>query len=99
MADSVTSVVGSSVNEGDAPVLKVLPARLAPWAMILGALGAIASTFMSWTGSTDFPGNLTIAGNPADIQKLTIVGAVLVVLFALVALGMPGLRWLAPHGA
>jgi branched-chain amino acid transport system permease protein len=99
MADSLTSVVGLAGGEGDAPVLKVVPAKLAPWVMILGALGAIASTFMTWTGTADFPGNLTIAGNPADIQKLTIVGGVLVVLFALVAVGAPGLRWLAPRGA
>ena len=82
-----------------APLGKFVPARLAPWLMALGGVGAIASTFMSWTGSSDFPGDLTVSGYPGGSQLVTIGSGVLAVLFALSAAGLPGLRWLTPRGA
>ncbi|MFI8964660.1 branched-chain amino acid ABC transporter permease [Streptomyces sp. NPDC053493] len=69
------------------------------WTITGGSVATIASTFLAWTWTTAFPGNLTIYGNPAPLQLLTLVGALLTGLFALSALGVKGLGWLTPTGA
>ena len=69
---SVSARPGEVTVPERAPLGKVVPARLAPWLMALGAVGAIASTFMSWTGSSDFPGDLTVSGYPGGSQLITI---------------------------
>ncbi|MET9960640.1 branched-chain amino acid ABC transporter permease [Streptomyces sp. NPDC006326] len=69
------------------------------YAIVGGSLLAVVSTFLAWTWTTQFPGNLTINGNPAQLQLLTLAGAVLTALHALSALGIKGLGWLTPAGA
>ncbi|KPI34174.1 ABC-type transporter, integral membrane subunit [Actinobacteria bacterium OV450] len=69
------------------------------YAVVGGSLLAVVSTFLAWTWTTEFPGNLTINGNPAQLQLLTLVGAVLTALHALSALGIKGLGWLTPAGS
>ncbi|MEU0404278.1 branched-chain amino acid ABC transporter permease [Streptomyces sp. NPDC006197] len=68
------------------------------WTVVAGSVVTVASTFLAWTWTTAFPGNLTIYGNPAPLQLLTLIGAVLTALFALSALGVKGLAWLTPTG-
>ncbi|MFF9686377.1 branched-chain amino acid ABC transporter permease [Streptomyces sp. NPDC014623] len=67
-------------------------------ATALGGLATIASTFLSWTYTDEFPGDLTVYGYPGGLQVLTLVAGVLVLLYALAALDIRGLRWLAPTG-
>ncbi|MFJ5830376.1 branched-chain amino acid ABC transporter permease [Streptomyces sp. NPDC093089] len=69
------------------------------WAAVGGSVATAASAFLAWTWTAAFPGNLTIYGNPAPLQLLTLVGAVLTALHALSALGVKGLGWLTPAGA
>ncbi|MER7462579.1 branched-chain amino acid ABC transporter permease [Streptomyces sp. NPDC097981] len=69
------------------------------YAVIGGSLLTVVSAFLAWTWTTEFPGNLTINGNPAQLQLLTLVGAVLTALHALSALGIKGLGWLTPAGS
>lgn len=69
------------------------------YAIIGGSLLTVVSAFLAWTWTTEFPGNLTINGNPAQLQLLTLVGAVLTALHALSALGIKGLGWLTPAGS
>ncbi|MFF0436582.1 branched-chain amino acid ABC transporter permease [Streptomyces sp. NPDC004327] len=69
------------------------------WAIVAGSALTVASAFLAWTWTAEFPGDLTIYGNPAPLQLLTLVGAVLTGLFALSALGVKGLGWLTPAGA
>ncbi|MFD4034627.1 branched-chain amino acid ABC transporter permease [Streptomyces sp. NPDC058637] len=64
----------------------------------LGGIATIASTFMSWTYTDEFPGDLTVYGYPGGLQVLTLVAGALVLLYALAALDIPGLRWIAPTG-
>nr|WP_037675358.1 branched-chain amino acid ABC transporter permease [Streptomyces globisporus] len=68
------------------------------WTVVAGSVATAVSTFLAWTWTTAFPGNLTIYGNPAPLQLLTLIGAVLTGLFALSALGVKGLGWLTPAG-
>ncbi|MEU5719041.1 branched-chain amino acid ABC transporter permease [Streptomyces sp. NPDC020403] len=64
----------------------------------LGGIATIASTFLSWTYTDEFPGDLTVYGYPGGLQVLTLVAGALVLLYALAALDIKGLRWLAPTG-
>ncbi|AVZ72426.1 branched-chain amino acid ABC transporter permease [Streptomyces lunaelactis] len=64
----------------------------------VGGLATIASTFLSWTYTDEFPGDLTVYGYPGGLQVLTLVAGLLVLLYALASLEIKGLRWLAPTG-
>ncbi|MFH9754570.1 branched-chain amino acid ABC transporter permease [Streptomyces griseus] len=64
-----------------------------------GAAIALIGTFLAWTWTAEFPGDLTVTGYPGGLQVLTLVSAVLTLLFALSGYGIKGLRWLTPGGA
>ncbi|MFF7201040.1 MULTISPECIES: branched-chain amino acid ABC transporter permease [unclassified Streptomyces] len=68
------------------------------WLAAVGGIATIASTFMSWTYTSEFPGDLTVYGYPGGLQVLTLVAGLVIVLFALASLGIKGLGWLAPTG-
>ncbi|GAA2263085.1 branched-chain amino acid ABC transporter permease [Streptomyces ruber] len=63
-----------------------------------GAL-AVVSTFLAWTWTAEFPGDLTVYGYPGGLQVLVLVGGALTTLFGLASYGVKGLRWLTPAGA
>jgi branched-chain amino acid transport system permease protein len=69
------------------------------WATAGGGLAVIASTFMAWTYTDEFPGDLTVYGYPGGLQILSLMAGALVLLFALGSLGVKGLGWLAPAGS
>ncbi|MEU6932141.1 branched-chain amino acid ABC transporter permease [Streptomyces sp. NPDC046374] len=79
------------------PVI-ALPQAAARAITIAGALVTIVSAFLAWTWTSDFPGDLTVYGYPAELQMLTIVGGALTLLFAVAGYGIRGLRWLNPVG-
>ncbi|MGW0466063.1 branched-chain amino acid ABC transporter permease [Streptomyces sp. NPDC003027] len=64
-----------------------------------GGLATVASTFLAWTYTTEFPGDLTVTGYPGGLQVLTLLAGLLLTLFALSGLGIKGLRWLTPAGS
>ncbi|MFJ2672417.1 branched-chain amino acid ABC transporter permease [Streptomyces sp. NPDC087525] len=66
---------------------------------LAGGIATVASTFLSWTYTTEFPGDLTVYGYPGGLQVLTLTAGLLTALFALSALGVKGLRWLTPTGS
>uniref|UniRef100_UPI0006E15AFD branched-chain amino acid ABC transporter permease n=1 Tax=Streptomyces prasinopilosus TaxID=67344 RepID=UPI0006E15AFD len=63
-----------------------------------GAL-TVVSTFLAWTWTSDFPGDLTYYGYPGGLQVLVLVAGALTTLLALSSHGVRGLRWLTPAGA
>ncbi|MGA5129199.1 branched-chain amino acid ABC transporter permease [Streptomyces olivoreticuli] len=73
-----------------------LPLGAALALTLAGALLSAASTFLSWTWTTAFPGNLTVNGYPGGLQLLTLTGALLTLALTLATRGTPGLRWLNP---
>ncbi|POX40358.1 branched-chain amino acid ABC transporter permease [Streptomyces sp. Ru73] len=75
-----------------------LPPRAARLITAAGALATAASTALSWTWSSKFPGDLTYYGSPAGLQLITLTGAVLTLAFALAGLGVRGLTVLTPGG-
>ncbi|MGA5700359.1 branched-chain amino acid ABC transporter permease [Peterkaempfera bronchialis] len=76
-----------------------LPSGAARPATAVGALATAASAFLAWTWTSEFPGDLTISGYPGGLQILTLVGAVLTLLFTAASYRPRGLRWLIPTGS
>ncbi len=68
------------------------------WLTLAGGVATVISTFLSWTYTSEFPGDLTVYGYPGGLQVLTLVAGLIIVLFALASLGIKGLGWLAPTG-
>ncbi|WP_406210932.1 branched-chain amino acid ABC transporter permease [Kitasatospora sp. NBC_01560] len=77
------------------PVLP-LPARAATLLTGLGAVATAASALMSWTWTSEFPGDLTYFGSPAGLQWLAVTAGLLTLVLLLATQGVPGLRWAAP---
>ncbi|MFG2130286.1 branched-chain amino acid ABC transporter permease [Streptomyces sp. NPDC048751] len=75
-----------------------LPPAVARIVTIAGTAVALAGTFLAWTWTEEFPGNLTVTGYPGGLQVLTLVGTILTLLFALSGYGIKGLGWLTPGG-
>ncbi|MFI9391485.1 branched-chain amino acid ABC transporter permease [Streptomyces bauhiniae] len=63
-----------------------------------GAL-AVVSTFMAWTWTSEFPGDLTVYGYPGGLQVLVLIGGLLTTLFGLASYGVKGLKLLTPGNA
>ncbi|KIF78650.1 branched-chain amino acid ABC transporter permease [Streptomyces sp. 150FB] len=76
-----------------------LPAGPAGLLVVIGAVVTIGSAFMSWTYTSEFPGDLTVYGYPAGLQILALIGGLLTLLFGLTRWNVTGLRWLNPTGA
>ncbi|AOR34918.1 branched-chain amino acid ABC transporter permease [Streptomyces fodineus] len=76
-----------------------LPAPLGRALATGGGALAIVSTFLSWTWTADFPGDLTVYGYPGGLQVLVLIGGILTTLFGLASYGVKGLGWLAPGSA
>ncbi|MER6142791.1 branched-chain amino acid ABC transporter permease [Streptomyces sparsogenes] len=64
-----------------------------------GGLASVASTFLAWTWTSEFPGDLTFNGYPGGLQLLTLVLGLLTTVFALSAMDVRGLGWLTPAGS
>ncbi|GAA2833735.1 branched-chain amino acid ABC transporter permease [Kitasatospora paracochleata] len=79
------------------PVLP-LPEGVARAVALVGGVIAAASAMMSWTWTSDFPGDLTYYGSPAGLQWLALVGGALTALLVLGSYGTPGIRWISPSG-
>ncbi|POX50806.1 branched-chain amino acid ABC transporter permease [Streptomyces sp. Ru72] len=94
MTDTITSTT-TTAERGPVP----LPRAAARLLIAVGAVGTIASTFLSWTWTSDFPGDLTVYGYPAGLQILALVAGALTLLYALTLWNVPGLRWLNPANA
>ncbi|MGW7824607.1 branched-chain amino acid ABC transporter permease [Streptomyces puniciscabiei] len=79
--------------------LIALPAPLGRALATGGGALAIVSTFLSWTWTADFPGDLTVYGYPGGLQVLVLIGGILTTLFGLASYGVKGLGWLTPGSA
>ncbi len=75
-----------------------LPLTTARIITAAGAALTVLSTFLAWTWTTDFPGDLTVTGYPGGLQILTLIGGILTLAFTLSAWNTPGLTWLTPAG-
>ena len=64
----------------------------------VGALISAAATFLAWTWTPSFPGDLAVSGYPGGNQLITLVVSIMLLAAAGAAYGVPGLRWLAPRG-
>ncbi|RLL66319.1 branched-chain amino acid ABC transporter permease [Streptomyces sp. Z26] len=98
MTPTTPTATADKTAPGPVPGLLKLPAHIARWATLAGATGVLLSTFLAWTWTAAFPGNLTVDLYPGGLQVLALTGALLTLLFALSAQGVRGLGWLTPGG-
>lgn len=81
------------------PGLISLPAALGRALATGGGALTIVSTFLAWTWTSEFPGNLTVYGYPGGLQVLVLIGGIFTTLFGLASYGVKGLSWLTPGSA
>ncbi|MFF0743523.1 branched-chain amino acid ABC transporter permease [Streptomyces sp. NPDC004111] len=93
-----TTKPGSDHTADTSAPLVPLPPTAARATTLAGAALALVGTFLPWTWSQEFPGNLTVTGYPGGLQTLTLATALLTLLFTLSGYGVKGLRWLTPGG-
>lgn len=86
-----------TTTPGAAPFLAIPPAA-ARIGTLAGAAVALVGTFLAWTWTSEFPGDLTVTGYPGGLQVLTLISAALTLLLTLSGYGIRGLRWLTPGG-
>ncbi|MFH9086046.1 branched-chain amino acid ABC transporter permease [Streptomyces sp. NPDC017673] len=99
MTTQTTAPDAPSARKADTPTgLLPLPEKAARALALGGSALTIVSTFLAWTWTADFPGDLTVYGYPGGLQVLVLIGALLATLFALASYGIRGLAWLAPAG-
>ncbi|MGW6455686.1 branched-chain amino acid ABC transporter permease [Streptomyces sp. NPDC055078] len=76
-----------------------LPASVARAVTAAGAVLTVVSTFLAWTWTAEFPGDLTVTGYPGGLQVLTLVAGAVTLLFVLASYRVRGLGWLNPSGS
>ncbi|CAL9395277.1 hypothetical protein SUDANB58_01333 [Streptomyces sp. enrichment culture] len=82
-----------------APGLIGLSPRIARALVTGGGLLTVLTTFLAWTWTPAFPGDLTVYGYPGGLQVLVLAGGTLTALLGLASHGVKGLRWLTPADA
>ncbi|CAM5688082.1 Putative branched-chain amino acid ABC transporter permease protein OS=Streptomyces glaucescens OX=1907 GN=SGLAU_09085 PE=4 SV=1 [Streptomyces glaucescens] len=93
-----TTVDTTKVSTAPATPIVPLPSAAARALAVAGSAVTLVGTFLAWTWTEEFPGNLTVTGYPGGLQVLTLVGSLLTLLFAVSGYGVKGLRWLTPGG-
>ncbi|KPI26144.1 ABC-type transporter, integral membrane subunit [Actinobacteria bacterium OV320] len=88
----------STPASGPATGLIGIPAHLGRALATGGGALTVVSTFLAWTWTSAFPGDLTVYGYPGGLQVLALIGGALTTLFGLSSYGVKGLRWLTPAG-
>ena len=88
----------TNTTPATAGALIPLPTAAARGATVAGAAIALVGTFLAWTWTSEFPGDLTVNGYPGGLQVLTLIVAALTLLFAVAGYGVRGMRWLTPGG-
>ncbi|MYS54450.1 branched-chain amino acid ABC transporter permease, partial [Streptomyces sp. SID6013] len=85
--------------QGDTSGLIGIPADLGRALATGGGILTVVSTFLAWTWTAEFPGDLTVYGYPGGLQVLVLIAGAVTTLFGLASYGIKGLGWLAPAGA
>ncbi|WP_405642890.1 branched-chain amino acid ABC transporter permease [Streptomyces sp. NBC_00019] len=100
MTTQTTETPSAPVSkDGNAKGLIGLPENVGRALATAGGALAVVSTFLAWTWTSEFPGDLTVTGYPGGLQVLVLIGGALTALFGVASYGVTGLRWLTPAGA
>ncbi|MEU5118561.1 branched-chain amino acid ABC transporter permease [Streptomyces asoensis] len=95
---TTTAETPSTPTTGAATGLIGIPAQAGRALATGGGALTVVSTFLAWTWTAAFPGDLTVYGYPGGLQVLALIGGALTTLFGLSSYGIKGLRWLTPAG-
>ncbi|MFG2174686.1 branched-chain amino acid ABC transporter permease [Streptomyces niveus] len=94
----MTTTTDKTAAPAPNPPVIGLPLSAARAGTGIGAIATFASTFLAWTWTAAFPGDLSVTGYPGGLQVLTLAGAILTLLYVLAGYEIRGLRWLSPAG-
>ncbi|MFG3084520.1 branched-chain amino acid ABC transporter permease [Streptomyces parvulus] len=89
---------GGIAGDGSTGLIGI-PAHLGRALATGGGLLTVVSTFLAWTWTAEFPGDLTVYGYPGGLQVLVLIAGALTTLLGLASYGVRGLGWLVPAGA
>ncbi|MEV5807773.1 branched-chain amino acid ABC transporter permease [Streptomyces parvulus] len=89
---------GGVAGDGSTGLIGI-PAHLGRALATGGGLLTVVSTFLAWTWTAEFPGDLTVYGYPGGLQVLVLIAGALTTLLGLASYGVRGLGWLVPAGA
>jgi branched-chain amino acid transport system permease protein len=99
MTTQTTETPGAGLTTTAAPTGFIgIPEKVGRALATAGGALAVVSTFLAWTWTAEFPGDLTVYGYPGGLQVLVLIGGLLTVLFGLASYGVKGLGWLVPAG-
>lgn len=96
---TTTSTTAATPSARTATGLIGIPPHIGRALALGGSVLAVVSTFLAWTWTAAFPGDLTVYAYPGGLQVLVLVGGALATLFALASYGVKGLGLLTPAGA
>ncbi|NKI41321.1 branched-chain amino acid ABC transporter permease [Streptomyces physcomitrii] len=91
-----TTTTPATATKSAASTIVPLPLAAARALTLLGGIATLVSTFLAWTWTDEFPGDLTVYAYPGGLQWMTFIAGALVTLYALESYGVPGLKWLNP---
>ncbi|MEU5684292.1 branched-chain amino acid ABC transporter permease [Streptomyces venezuelae] len=95
-----TTTADSPQPHKEKPPTGLIPIPVGPARALTtgGGILTIISTFMAWTWTAKFPGDLTVYGYPGGLQVLVLIAGALTTLLGLASYGVKGLRTIAPAG-
>ncbi|MFF7445059.1 MULTISPECIES: branched-chain amino acid ABC transporter permease [unclassified Streptomyces] len=99
MTTQTTETPGTPIKKSEPTGLIGIPENIGRALATGGGILAIISTFLAWTWTSEFPGDLTVTGYPGGLQVLVLIGGALTTLLGLASYRVKGLRWLTPAGA
>ncbi|MCX4667923.1 branched-chain amino acid ABC transporter permease [Streptomyces sp. NBC_01381] len=100
MTTQTTAADAPSPKQDDTPTgLIAIPAGTARAMATGGGILTVISTFLAWTWTSAFPGDLTVYGYPGGLQVLVLIVGALTALLGLASYGVKGVRAIAPGGA
>ncbi|CAM5255341.1 hypothetical protein SALBM311S_12025 [Streptomyces alboniger] len=97
MTTNTNTATSTTPKAPHATPLIPLPPTAARAITVAGSATALVGTFLAWTWTEEFPGNLTVTGYPGGLQILTLVGAILTLLFTLSGQGIRGTELVHPR--
>ncbi|MDT0610796.1 branched-chain amino acid ABC transporter permease [Streptomyces lancefieldiae] len=99
MTTQTTAPKTAGTPAGDASGLIGIPPHIGRALATGGGVLTVVSTFLAWTWTAEFPGDLTVYGYPGGLQVLVLIAGALTAVLGLASYGIKGLRWLVPAGA
>ncbi|OSC63646.1 hypothetical protein B5181_21870, partial [Streptomyces sp. 4F] len=85
---TTTPKTAGTPTAGDTSGLIGMPPHIGRALATGGGALTVASTFLAWTWTAEFPGDLTVYGYPGGLQVLVLIAGALTTLLGLASYGL-----------